>query len=382
MAPTRPSTKKARLKARLPKKKSETESRNVRQLYAEATTALTQGDAAGARSSAQRALDAVDGDSAHPQWVALHTLLGEAQLELGDQDQARTHFEAAVEADPDGSLPEDRGGGVEKFLYLAQLSEAGGLDSVRWFERGAAALRTKIAGLEGSANGAAATEAALKRGKLAETLCAIAEVYMTDLSFEPDCEARCEALVTEATLLASDSPDVWQTVASVRVSQDREEDAKAALERSLALWQDLPPEDPSVPDFPVRVSLVRLLMTVGLLEEAADVAERCVREADQSIEVWYLGGYALHLIGGTLKEGGELESWKEHWTSSRTWLRRCLDLYEKHEYEDERLKQHATEILDEIAAELNEGPLDNDEGWEDTDGEPEGEDEDGDEEME
>ncbi len=369
MAPTKPSPKQARSKARHQKKQQQ-QKPTVRQLYGEATTVLTQGDAAEACSLAQRALDAAeDTGPAHPLWVGLHTLLGEAHLELGDEAQARSHFETAVEADPDGSLPEDQGGGVEKFLYLAQLSEEGGMDSVRWFERGAAALRTSMASMEdvGVATAAAKQAAANTRRKLANVLCAVAEVYMTDLSHEPFCEDRCEALVTEATMLAPDSADAWQTVASVRVSQNREEDAKAALERSLALWEDLPPDDVRIPDFAVRVGLMRLLMTAGLLEKAAEVAERCLREDDQSIEVWYLGGYAQHLIGEALKEGGEQENWKEYWSSSRTWLRHCLKLYDKHEYEDERLREHAVEILAGLDKELGDAPPDDEDedDWED-----------------
>jgi len=363
MAPTKPNPKKAKSKARHIKKRRESGIKTPRQLRSEATAALTQGDAVSALSYAQQALDAADGGSTHPLWASLHTLLGEACLELGDTDMARKHFETAVSADPDGALPEDEGGGVVKFLYLAQLSDTGGIDSVRWFERGAAALRQQLS--ETDASGTAA-DASAKRQKLAEILCAVAEVYMTDLSHEVDCEERCEALVTEATLLAPECPDVWQTLASVRISQNREADAKMALERSIALWEDLPPDDAAVPDFAVRMSLLRLLMTVGLLEKAVEVAERCIREDDQVVDLWYLGGYALHLIGEALKEGGELSSWKTNWISARRWLRRCLKLFDLQDYEDERLKEHAEEILSTIAEALGEAPPDEDDDLEDT----------------
>ena len=87
-------------------------------------------------------------------------------------------------------------------------------------------------------------------------------------------ELRCEALITEATMLAPDVAETWQTVANVRISQARTDEAKEALKRSLGLWTDLPPEDPGVPPFPTRVSLVRLLIEVGMEEEAITVAER------------------------------------------------------------------------------------------------------------
>lgn len=72
-------------------------------------------------------------------------LLAEIYLELGDPDTARSYFLQAVNLDPEGEVLEDEGGGPEKFLWLAQLSEEGGEESVRWFERGATVLRRDIA---------------------------------------------------------------------------------------------------------------------------------------------------------------------------------------------------------------------------------------------
>lgn len=112
------------------------------------------------------------------------TLLAEISLELGSPESARLHFLAAVELDPNGSIPESEGGGAEKFLWLAQLSDEGGQDSVNWFEKGAEVLRRNIMGMvggdeDGEANDA--VEGMMKR--LASALCGIVEIYMTDLSY-------------------------------------------------------------------------------------------------------------------------------------------------------------------------------------------------------
>ena len=97
-------------------------------------------------------------------------LLGEINLELGNADKARSYFLAAAHADPDGSIPEAQGGGAEKFLWLAQLSNEGGQDSVDWFERGATVLRNEIAAIGDGEGGKD------KRKKLSEALCGIIEV--------------------------------------------------------------------------------------------------------------------------------------------------------------------------------------------------------------
>ena len=162
--------------------------------------------------------------------------------------------------------------------------------------------------------------------KLGEVLCAVAEVYMTDLSWEEDAEQRCETLVTEAMLIAPSSPETWQTVANVRISQERVDEARAALKRSLELWQDLPPEHAAVPEFPVRIGLARLLLEVEMEEEASIVLERLVNEDDQSVEAWYLGGWCLYIVGEKVREAkaqdqnGEVDAWKSVWASARRWL--------------------------------------------------------------
>ena len=108
-----------------------------------------------------------------------------------------------------------------------------------WFERGASALRKQIQALSETLDSRPLTRdqqevvISEKRRKLADTLCAVTEVYMTDLSWEKDAEQRCETLITEATMLAPDVAETWQTVANVRISQARTDEAKEALKRSL-----------------------------------------------------------------------------------------------------------------------------------------------------
>ncbi|KAK4449398.1 hypothetical protein QBC34DRAFT_404819 [Podospora aff. communis PSN243] len=386
MAPTKPKdkSKKGRTKERL-RASTHKSTANVRELLAKAAELLEAGEPESAAKAARIAYESI-GEKGRQAGAAL-SVLGQIHIELGDIDEARNFFAAAVAVDEDGLLPEDVGGGPEKFLWLAQLSEEGGRDSVTWYERGAAALRAEIQTLTEKLTSLPRTrdeqEAVIseKRHKLAETLCAVAEVYMTDLSWEEDAEQRCEALITEATMLAPEVAEIWQTVASVRISQTRTEEAREALKRSLSLWVDLLPQDPRIPPFPTRVSLVRLLTEVDMLDNAIDVAERLVDEDDQSVEAWYLGGFGKYLLGEKLKgesQPSKAESWQKIWRSSRKWLIQCLAIYEAEEYEDERLKEHAMELLGSLKSELGEVAEGDDEIWEDTDDD---DDDDSDEDM-
>lgn len=182
-----------------------------------------------------------------------------------------------------------------------------------------------------------------------------------NFSWEEDAEARCDALITEALAATPDAPEVLQTLASIRISQLRTDDAQAALKKSLGLWKDLPPEDLTIPDFAVRISLARLLMEVSLEFEALEVLERLILEDDQSVEAWYLGGWCLYLLAE--KQEAPKDMTDEDPTesprhaslvASREWLKQSLKLYELLEYEDDRLRDHALELVQGMNQEIGE----------------------------
>ena len=314
-------------------------------------------------------------------YQALH-IIAQANLELGNIDSAREYFLKCVEADPHGTAPEDWGGGPEKFFILGQLCEEGGRESLSWFERGCEILRKNISRYRScletvDADGFAPVAGylpLLQEGcqKLSEALCSMTELWMTDLSFEDEVEEQCEKLITEAMLIAPDSPEVLQTLASVRISQLRVEEAKGALKSSMEVWSALPPDDGKVPQFATRISLARLLMEVEMLDEAMIVLERLISEDDESVEACYLGGWCLFLSGEKARELEKKEDqgqqgdeqagngWKAVLESSREWLKNSLKLYELLEYEDDRLQDHAWELVENLNGQL--GPLDEADG--------------------
>jgi tetratricopeptide (TPR) repeat protein len=149
-------------------------------LLEQATILLQTGQADAALSIAQQALEIAPSNS--PAQLSSLNTIAEIYVELGEIDLARKHFLQAVELDPTGSIPESEGGGAEKFLWLAQLSELGGKDSVQWFEKGVGALRSVIQQLEANNGPAQTLELEEKKRKMANALCGVAEIYMTDLS--------------------------------------------------------------------------------------------------------------------------------------------------------------------------------------------------------
>lgn len=366
-------------------------------LLTEATTLLATGQALDALPLAQQALTDLSSVSSNP--LPALNLLAEIHIELGDPETATSTFAKAIELDPMGDR-DDAATAADKFLWMAQLSSEGGKDSVGWFEKGVGVLKTRIAEVEGKKTQGPmeVLVASELKGKLANALCGVVEVYMTDLRFveafvlvltggiylsrlnlenltndstswEQDAEQRCEQLITEALLVAPSSPSVLQTLASIRISQLRFPDAQAALNRSIDLWKDLPPEDPEVPDFPTRISLARLLMEAEMEGEAFEVLDRLILEDDSSVEGWYLGGWCLMLLAQKEKGTVEESETKKTLLSSREWLRHTFKLYEMQEYEDERLGEHARELVKDLDAELGAETLDESDGeeWEDAD---------------
>ena len=354
------------------------------QLYETALTLVEQSQPQEALDTAKQLWAQVQDAGISNALPALN-LLGEISVELGAVEAARGYFLKAVSLDPTGSVPEATGGGAEKFLWLAQLCEEGGKESVMWFEKGINSLQAEIATLAGGdiAEGLD-TDAILlmrleKKKKLANALCGVVEIYMTDLSWEDDAEARCESLITEAMAVEEDtSAEVLQTLASVRLSQQRIDDAQAALRRSLELWSGLDPEDDAVPDFATKISLSRLLMEAMMETHAMEVLNRLVLEDDQSIEAWYLGGWCQYLVaersradqGGKIGSADVSEDLEALLKASRHWLKTAIKLYEAFDYEDTRLLSHAEELVAELETTLGpedeqaEADEDQYEGWE------------------
>ena len=164
-----------------PKKKSATERRTPTELLEQAALHLQQSQPEQALNLASGALSQIDSitqnDPKTP--VPALVLLAQINLELGEPDSARQLFLRTIALDPDGEISS-----AEPSLWMAQLSEEGGADSIRWFEKGVQILKDEVQYLEdlGPEDVEAQIVAAEKKLRMAEALCSMAEVYMTDLS--------------------------------------------------------------------------------------------------------------------------------------------------------------------------------------------------------
>ncbi|CAG8497987.1 12947_t:CDS:2, partial [Ambispora leptoticha] len=172
--------------------------------------------------------------------------------------------------------------------------------------------------------------------------------------FEPDAESRCESYLNRAIEIDENNPEVYQVLASVRLSQQRNEDAKIALENSINLWINAEPDNAIMPTYAARISLVKLLLELSQYNRALTVLEGLQKEDDEMIELWYLYGWSYYCMGEDASNDEEKSS---NWEDARDCLNTCKQLSNRFESEDDGIRQHTQELLQTINAFLKPRPL-------------------------
>jgi len=123
-------------------------------------------------------------------------------------------------------------------------------------------------------------------------------------SFEPNAESQCETYLAQAVQIEPITSEVYQTLASVRLSQQRVDEAKAALAQGLALWlgSTSTEEDDLTPDYETRLALVKLLLETAMYDEAFTVLNGLIEENDQVPDTLYLFGWANFIAAEEVEE--------------------------------------------------------------------------------
>ena len=150
-------------------------------------------------------------------------------------------------------------------------------------------------------------------------------------SFEPTAESTCESLLQRAFEIDSDNIEAWISLSSLRLSQQRESDAKAAAMKAWESWKDLEETETAVdeikiPPIQTRIELAKRFIEVSEYHAALSVLQTVMASDDQEVEAWYLEGWCLFLLAESVKEKGEkLEelSWEELAADARKALETC-----------------------------------------------------------
>ena len=256
--------------------------------------------------------------------VELKEIKASLLLELGREDGSLEIYRELCSLQPENA---------RLLLCLAQLSN--GSDALCLYERAIAIYKQE------SMQNATGEDSQLSE-QLSSALCAIAELYMTDLCFDERAEELCEQYVQEALKVMPYNPECYQTLASLRLSQMRMDDASKVLCDGCRLWvpskvfsqcmnpneveDDLEVADDgdlenaddmmqvddddeleAMPSYPSRLTLSKLLIECGLLSLALVVLETLHQENDEIYEVWYLMSTIHWMQGSQLIVTGDLK---------------------------------------------------------------------------
>ncbi|KAI9316384.1 hypothetical protein BX666DRAFT_1949984 [Dichotomocladium elegans] len=258
-------------------------------------------------------------------------ITGQVEMELERFAEAREHLLAAIHQSPES--------GYSKYMYLGQLSVE--KEAIAAFEKGVDLMLK-----EHAAAPAGSDDHIMLAAKIASALCSMTEIYLTDLCFEPDAESRCEEYLSKAQQISPETPEVYQLLASVRLSQMRNDDAASALQQSMALWMNKEFGDPAIPIYDSRLSLVRLLLELEMFEQAFTVLEGLQKENDQVVDLWYLYGWAYYCLGED--EQRSPEERQGHWEDARDCLETAVKLFHVIGSDDQAMFEHAQELIASI----------------------------------
>lgn len=177
----------------------------------------------------------------HPDNVPLLEIFGQTLLEVNDVETAYSVLIKAAELDPEATQ------GVDKFLYLGQI--IGGRDGCDYLDVALARLLTQLEKVAANSQDDASlvelakvypTSEALSQyliKKLNQGIFAEIEIWMTDLCMEPEAEEQCDKLISHSLALDDQNPEALSLLALIRISQQRNDEAKDSLLKSWELFQ-------------------------------------------------------------------------------------------------------------------------------------------------
>ncbi|KAG6851109.1 hypothetical protein H0H93_000989 [Arthromyces matolae] len=303
-------------------------------------------------------------------------MLGVALLEMGEIEEARQAFMSLLPPNPNAPSPPP----PSAHLYLAQLNDGDPRLALQHFQAAIDILSVQLKGKERATDESGKNDEVELRSTIVRAFVGQVENWMDpsyDLCFEPDADKTCENLLQQALQVDPNNPEALQTFASVRMSQQRPDDAKDCLEKAWTAWKDLDLDDPRLPPIPTRLSLVRLFLELSLYTPALLVLQGVMAVDDQEVEAWYLEGWCFFLMSEQAQEnGGTLDelTWQELAKDSRDCLETCKVLHTNQEHPDTPLLEHVSELITKLdslgiaPSPMDGGEDEGEDGWEDDEG--------------
>eukprot|EP01038_Epipyxis_sp_PR26KG_P010802 gene10802-14501_t len=226
--------------------------------------------------------------------------LADVSIQLGDVDTALSLLITSTSVAPSQN--------PFKWMFLAQLQC--GSDAVESYRHGIEFI-SQLVSVEASPD-----MKILYTKQIAKAYCSLADIFLTDLCDEECAESNCEEAVMMALAADSESLDGLQTLANLRISQNRKPEASILLKTvygrvsqilsvvsSRTIVQeftdnDVEPEEMNdIPETEFCIATVKLLIECSSLQpefttNAMELIEYLLKIDDDNIELWYLMGVA------------------------------------------------------------------------------------------
>ncbi|KAK4687697.1 hypothetical protein P7C73_g2426, partial [Tremellales sp. Uapishka_1] len=279
-------------------------------------------------------------------------LVGVAELEGGDAELGREHLLKLLP--PHTTEPPAH---PSPYLYLAQTA-ATPQEALGYYSTATAMIEQKFA----KGKGREEVQDDEEKKMAVTALVAMIEIWMTDLCFEENAEANCDSLIGRALSISPMNPEARISLASIRMSQSRFQEAKDAVMSLYEEIQGKEPFDESLPPLPARLLLTRLLLEHSLHLQALDILSTVREEDSLQVEGAYLEGWALYLRAEHLAENPETKvdqdndnneemmTMEECYSEAMSSLLECANYYTEQEYEDEGIGNHVKELLELLEA--------------------------------
>jgi len=198
-------------------------------------------------------------------------------LDMDEFEKAKELLQKSISLYPEGN--------PTKYLSFAQLLE--GVEAVKMFVRGVELLTKQKEVLEKRKRRSEEQEEELQtlKQQISAGYCFAAEIYFTDSCFEEDAEIQCQRLLDYAVKADPHNPEPLSTLASLRLSQQKPQEAIKFLKQGYSLWKDADYE--AKPSLEFRHNTAKLFMELEQHRIATDIWEDLIEEDDNIAEIFY-----------------------------------------------------------------------------------------------
>eukprot|EP00792_Barthelona_sp_PAP020_P009066 TRINITY_DN3266_c1_g3_i1.p1 TRINITY_DN3266_c1_g3~~TRINITY_DN3266_c1_g3_i1.p1 ORF type:complete len:329 (+),score=136.97 TRINITY_DN3266_c1_g3_i1:36-989(+) len=261
----------------------------------------------------------------------------EGILALGFHEEALELFLRAIELEPEAPR-------ASRHLYLGQLLEEH--ESLEHYLKAIELLQEGIDEEYEENN----------KKMLIQALLAVSELYLTDLCFDEDAEAKCGEAIDTALEIDPENLFALQIKASYKISQCDVDSAEEIMDKVVEILRELPIDEQ--PDVQFLMQTARILMELEKQEPAVEVLEEVLAMNSDDLEVTELLA-TIYTIQKKWEDAGEILQIAQ--TSINSALKMSdLDDQTKEYLQsfNERFQQLIEEIKDGIA---NENAMDEEE---------------------